>query len=68
MAHIPIYFLGIILPLNSCQNVCDSNGLEGRAIISSDTIDKKGVVIFWDFAADRDFGIYHMLLLGVNLP
>ena len=64
----PNIFLGIILPYNSCQNVCDSNGLEDRAISGSSTTDKKGVVIFRDFAEDRDFGTYHMLFLGVKLP
>ena len=63
----PNIFLGIILPQNSCQNVYDSNGSEGRASIDSSTTDKKGVVIFRDFAADRDFGTYHMLFTGVKL-
>ena len=64
----PNIFLGVILPKNSCQNLCDSNGLEDRTIIGSGSTDKKGVVIFRDFAADRDFGTYHMLFLGVKLP
>ena len=64
----PNIFLGVILPYNSCQNVCDSNGLEDRAVIGSSTTDKKGVVIFRDFAEDRDFGTYDMLFLGVKLP
>ena len=63
----PNIFLGIILPQNSCQNVCDSNGLEDRASIGSGTTNEKVVVIFKDFAADRDFGTYHMLFVGVNL-
>ena len=29
---------------------------------------KKGVSIFRDFAADKDFVTYHMLLVGVKLP
>ena len=33
-----------------------------------DTPDKKGVVIFGYFAADRQFGTYHILFLGVKLP
>ena len=64
----PIIFLGVILPWNSWQNVCDSNGLEERAIIGSGTTDEKGVVVFRNFAADRDFGTYHMLFLEVKLP
>ena len=57
-------FLGIILPQNSCQNVCDSKDLEDRASVGSATTDKKGVIIFMDFAADRHLGTYCMLLLG----
>ena len=64
----PNIILGIISPQNSCQNVLDSNGLEDRASIGSSTTNKKGVVIFRNFAEDRDFGIYHMLFLGVKLP
>ena len=41
----------------------------GHAIIgTTTTTDKKGVVIFRRFPADRDFGTYHMLFLGVKLP
>ena len=40
-----IYFLGVKLFWNSCQNVYDSNGLDSRVIIVSSTADKKGVVI-----------------------
>ena len=40
-----IYFLGVILSWNSCQNVYDSNGLDNRVIIGSGTANKKGVVI-----------------------
>ena len=61
-------FLGIILPLNSCQIVCDSNGLEDGASICSGTTNKKGMVNFRNFAEDRNFGTYHMLLFGVKLP
>ena len=57
----PNIFLGIKLLQNSCQNVYDSN-------IDNVTMDKKDVVIFQNFTADRDFGTYHMLFLGVNLP
>ena len=64
----PSMFLGIILPHNSCQNVHDSNGSDDRAGIDSSTTDKKGVVTFRDFAADRDFGTHHMLFVGVELP
>ena len=60
-------FLGVILVQNCCQNVCDSNGLEDTASIGSSTTDKKGVVNFRDFAADRNFGTYHLLFLGVKL-
>ena len=64
----PNIFLGIILTQNICQNVCDSKGLEDRASVGRATTNKKGVVIFRDFAADRDFGTYHVLFLGVKLP
>ena len=64
----PNIFFRIILPQNSCQNVRDSNGLEDRASIGISTTDKKGVVIFKNFVADKHFGTYHMLFLGVNLP
>ena len=66
-AH-PNIFLKIILPYNSCQNVCDSNGLEDGANIGYGTTEEKGVAIFRGFAEDRDFGTYHMLFLGVKLP
>ena len=33
LAHTPNIFLGIILPQNCCQNVCDLNGLENRTSI-----------------------------------
>ena len=61
-------FLGIISPQNCSQNVYDSNGSEDRESINSSTTHKKGVVIFRDFAAERDFGTYHMLFVGVKLP
>ena len=64
----PNILLGIVLPQNSCQNVCDSNGLEDRASINSGIINKKGVIIFRDFVMHRDFGTYHVLFLGVKLP
>ena len=64
----PNIFLKIILPQNSCQNVCDPNDLGDRASIDSSTTDKMGVVIFKGFAEDRDFVKYHMLFLGVKLP
>ena len=63
----PNIFLGIILPQNNCQNVCDSNSLEDRVSIGNGTTDKEGEVIFKDFAADIGFGTYHMLFLGVKL-
>ena len=47
---------------------CDSNGLEGRTIVGSGTTNEKGVIVFRNFAAYRDFGTYHMLFLGVKLP
>ena len=56
------------LPWNSCQNVCYSNGLYDKAYNWCSTADKKSVVIFRDFAADRGFGTYHVLILGVKLP
>ena len=62
----PNMFLGILLPQNSCQNVYDSNGSDYRASIDSSTTDKKGVVIFRDFTADRDFDTHHMLFVGVK--
>ena len=64
----PNIFLGIILSQKSCQNVYDSNGSEDRESIDSGTTDKKDVVIFKDLAADRDFGTYHILFIGVKLP
>ena len=39
-----------------------------KHIIGSGTADKKGVVIFKDFAVDRYVGTYHMLFLGFKLP
>ena len=36
--------------------------------IGNDTADKKGVAILRDFAADSNFGTYHMLFLRVKLP
>ena len=63
----PNVFLGIILPQNSCQNLCNSNNLEDRASIGSGTTKKKDVVIFRDFTMDKDCGTYHMLLLEVKL-
>ena len=61
-------FLVVLLPENICRNVCDSNGLEKGSSIYIGTTDKKVVVNFRDFAADRDFGTYHRLFLGVKLP
>ena len=61
-------FLVVLLPQNICQNVCDSNGLEEGSSIYIGTEDKTVVVNFRDFAADRDFGTYHLLFLGVKLP
>ena len=66
-AH-PNIFLGIILPQNNCQKICDSNSLEVRASTDSGSTDKKGVVIFKNFAADRDFGTNHTLFLVVKFP
>ena len=63
----PNMFLGTILTQKKCQNVCDSKGLQDGASVRSSTIDKLGELIFRDFAADRDFGTYHILFLGVKL-
>ena len=52
----PNKFLGIILPQNSFQNVCDSKGLKDRESVGSATTDKR-CGHFRDFAADRDFGL-----------
>ena len=66
----PNIFLGIILLQNSCQNVhvYDSNGSKDRTIIVSGTTNKKGVIIFNNFTADRDFGTYHILFIRFKLP
>ena len=66
-AHSNMFF-GIILPHKSCENVYDSNGSDDRASIDISTTDKKDVVIFRDFATDRDFGTHHMLFVGIKLP
>ena len=50
-------FLVVLLPQNSCQDVCDSNGLEDRSSIDIGTTDKTVVVNFWDFAVDRNFDL-----------
>ena len=58
-----------ILNILSTQKICSSNsGLGNMAILKIALLIKRGVVIFSMFAADRQFGTYAKLFLGVKLP